>query len=229
MIPWCERFLFQFESDGLMQNNLANTFAELPLVAILRGIQNDECEAIATVLYDAGFRCIEVPLNSPNALRSIEILVKHLPADCLIGAGTVMTVTQVQAVQATGAGLIVMPHCDTVVIREAKALDMACAPGVATLTEAFAALAHGADALKLFPAESVAPTVLKAWRTVLPADAICLPVGGVKADSLFAYVEAGANGFGLGSHLYKAGQNRLQVGDSADAYARAWRAIAAAK
>lgn len=210
-----------------MQNNLASYFAELPLVAILRGIQNHECEVIASVLYDAGFRCIEVPLNSPNALQSIAMLVKHLPSDCLVGAGTVMSVAQVTAVQATGAGLIVMPHSDVEVIRAAKAHGMICAPGVATLTEAFSALAEGADALKLFPAESVSPTALKAWRTVLPVDTICLPVGGVKADSLKAYVDAGANGFGLGSHLYKAGQNRLQVGDNADAYARAWRALAA--
>ena len=129
------------------------------------------------------------------------------------------------AVQAVGAKLIVMPHCDPEIICHAKKLDLFCAPGVATLNDAFAALKFGADALKLFPAESVPPSVLKAWRTVLPAEVICLPVGGVKPDGLRAYVQAGANGFGLGSNLYQAGQSPLQVGDSADAFVRAWRAI----
>lgn len=178
--------------------NLSNYLTKLPFIAILRGIQNHECLAISTALYEAGIRCIEVPLNSANALQSIELLAQHLPGDCLLGAGTVMSPEDVSAVQQAGGQLIVMPHSDASVIRAAKDLGMICTPGVATLTEAFAALQLGADALKLFPAESVAPSVLKAWRTVLPEDAICLPVGGVKPDALHAYLDAGANGFGLG-------------------------------
>ena len=204
---------------------LSNYLADLPFVAILRGIQTHECLAVSRILYDAGFRCIEIPLNSPAAINSIALLSKEMPEDCLLGAGTVMTTAQVNAVQAAGGKLIVMPHCDPEIIFHAKNVDLICAPGVATLSEAFASLKAGADALKLFPAESVPVSVLKAWRTVLPADAICLPVGGVKPDGMRGYVQAGANGFGLGSHLYKAGQSLLQVGDSADAFVRAWRAL----
>ncbi len=205
--------------------NLSNYLAKLPFVAILRGIQNHECLAISAVLYEAGFRCIEVPLNSPNALHSIALLVQHLPDDCLIGAGTVMSPDDVRAVHEVGGRLIVMPHSDASVIREAKRLNMICTPGVATLTEAFAAIQLDADAIKLFPAESVAPSVLKAWRTVLPREVICLPVGGVRPDDLAAYVDAGVNGFGLGSNLYTAGQSAQQVSDSAAAYVRAWQEL----
>ncbi len=205
--------------------NLSNYLATLPFIAILRGVQTHEAVVIGSVLYDVGFRCIEIPLNSPNALLSIATLVQHLPKDCLIGAGTVMSPDDVRAVQEAGGRLTVMPHSDAAVISEAKDRNMICAPGVATLTEAFAAIQLGADAIKLFPAESVAPSVLKAWRTVLPKEAICLPVGGVKPDGLQAYADAGANGFGLGSNLYTAGQSAQQVADNADAYVRAWRAL----
>jgi 2-dehydro-3-deoxyphosphogalactonate aldolase len=152
-------------------------------------------------------------------------LVQHLPKDCLIGAGTVMSSDDVRSVQQVGGNLIVMPHADASVIRAAKNLQMICTPGVATLTEAFAAIQLGADAIKLFPAESVAPSVLKAWRTVLPRETICLPVGGVKPDGLQAYIDAGAYGFGLGSNLYTAGQSAQQVGNQADAYVRVWQAL----
>lgn len=205
--------------------NLSNYLANLPFIAILRGIQSHECLAVAAVLYEAGFRCIEVPLNSPNALQSIALLAQHLPDDCLIGAGTVISAEDVKAVQDAGGRLIVMPHSDAVVIRVAKNLGMICTPGVATLTEAFTALQLGADAIKLFPAESVAPSVLKAWRTVLPAEVICLPVGGVKPDGLAAYFDAGANGCGLGSNLYTAGQSAQQVSINADAFVKAWQTL----
>jgi 2-dehydro-3-deoxyphosphogalactonate aldolase len=205
--------------------NLSNYLADLPLIAILRGIHAHECLAISTVLYEAGFRCIEIPLNSPDAIRSIALLAQHLPDDCLIGAGTVLSRDHARAVHQAGGRLIVMPHADASVIRAAKDLRMICTPGVATLTEAFAAIQLGADAIKLFPSESVPPSVLKAWRSVLPKEIICLPVGGVKPDGLQVYLDAGANGFGLGSNLYTAGQSAQQVAENADAYVRAWRKL----
>lgn len=206
---------------------LDHYLADFPFIAILRGVQPHECVAIADVLFEAGFRAIEVPLNSPDALRSIGLLAQHLPATCLVGAGTVLELAQVKMVADVGGKLIVMPHADTAIIAESKRLQMLCTPGVATLTEAFAALRAGADGLKLFPSESVPPSVLTAWRTVLPADTICLPVGGIKADAMLAYVEAGARGFGLGSNLYRAGMSVAQVRDNALAYAHAWREIEA--
>ncbi|MES2047697.1 MAG: 2-dehydro-3-deoxy-6-phosphogalactonate aldolase [Pseudomonadota bacterium] len=205
--------------------NLTNYLAKLPFIAILRGIQSHECLAVATVLYEADFRCIEVPLNSPNALQSIALLAQHLPDDCLIGAGTVISVEDVKAVQQVGGRLIVMPHSDAAVIRAAKELQMICTPGVATLSEAFAALQLGANGIKLFPAESVPPSALKAWRTVLPKETICLPVGGVKPDGLATYFDAGANGFGVGSNLYTAGQSVQQVSSNAYTYVKAWQAL----
>lgn len=228
MLFWVRAFFFVSTTKISMNSNLSSYLSPIPLIAILRGIQNNECVAIARTIYDAGFRCIEIPLNSPDAMASIGLLVEQLPKDCLIGAGTVMTPDQVAAVHQVGGRLIVMPHADTAVIRAAKSLDMLCTPGVATLTEAFAALHAGADALKLFPSESVPPSVLKAWRTVLPAQTICLPVGGVKPDGLQVYVDAGAQGFGLGSNLYKVGWSVAQVRASADAYVLAWRALAMA-
>lgn len=203
--------------------NLSDYFIEFPFIAILRGIQSHECVAVGETLVQVGFRCIEVPMNSPNAVDSIRLLANHLPSTCLVGAGTVMSETQVEQVYQAGGRLIVMPHADIAVIRAAKQRGMICTPGVATLTEAFSALAHGADALKLFPAESVPPSVLKAWRSVLPAATICLPVGGVQPQGMADYLRVGANGFGLGSNLYQAGDSVDQVNIKAQAYTSAWR------
>lgn len=225
---WRDGFaLFRLNVLALVKimHTLAHYLSDFPFIAILRGVQPHECIAIADVLVEAGFRAIEVPLNSPDAIRSIQLLAQHLPETCLVGAGTVLDVAQVKMVADVGGKLIVMPHADTAVIAESKLLQMLCTPGVATLTEAFAALHAGADGLKLFPSESVPPSVLKAWRTVLPADTICLPVGGIKADAMLAYIEAGARGFGLGSNLYRAGMSVAQVRDNALAYAHAWREI----
>lgn len=191
------------------------------LIAILRGVRPDEVEAIGHALYDAGFRIIEVPLNSPQPLESIARLRKGLPRDCLIGAGTVLDATQVAEVRAAGGELIVMPHGDPQVIRAAKAVGLSVAPGVATPTEAFAALAEGADVLKLFPAEQLGPGVLKAWRAVLPAATALLPVGGITPESLAAYRRAGAAGFGLGSALYAPGMDADEVARRAQAFVQA--------
>ncbi|MFZ0871415.1 MAG: 2-dehydro-3-deoxy-6-phosphogalactonate aldolase, partial [Rhodanobacter sp.] len=163
---------------------LTSWLAPLPLVAILRGITPDEVVAIGAAIGDAGFRVLEVPLNSPQPLESIRRLSGALGERYLVGAGTVMTPKQVDEVAAAGGRLIVMPHADVTVIRAAKAAGLYCVPGVATLTEAFAALAAGADALKMFPAEQLGPAVLKAWRAVLPVEMAVLPVGGITPDNM---------------------------------------------
>jgi 2-dehydro-3-deoxyphosphogalactonate aldolase len=193
------------------------------LIAILRGIQPDEVPAIGLALYAAGFRVIEVPLNSPQPLESIRILRATLAADCVVGAGTVLSKHQVSAVKDAGGELIVMPHSDVKVIAAAKQVAMACAPGVATLTEAFAALAAGADALKMFPAEQLGPIVVKAWRAVIPSDVALIPVGGITPALIAPFVAAGASGFGLGSALYKPGLSAEQVGQNAHEFIAAWR------
>ena len=196
--------------------------ATLPLIAILRGITPDEAVPVGLALAEAGFRIIEVPLNSPQPLRSIELLARALGSRCLVGAGTVMSAAQVAAVEQAGGRLIVMPHCDPAVIRAAKSQGLHCAPGVATPTEGFAALAAGADALKLFPAELLSPPVLKALRAVFPGDTLFLPVGGITPQNLAAYAAAGASGFGLGSALYKPGLAIGQVQANARAFVEAW-------
>lgn len=195
------------------------------LVAILRGIHPDECIATTQALYEEGFRLIEIPLNSPEPLKSIEMVRKHLPEDCVIGAGTVLTPQAVGQVKEAGGELIVMPHSDPAVISRAKQLGMLCAPGVATPTEAFAALAAGADALKLFPAEQLGPQVLKAWRAVLPRELSLLPVGGITPDNMDVYLQAGAGGFGLGSALYKPGQSAETTRSNARRFQHNWKLL----
>ena len=193
------------------------------LIAILRGIRPDEVEAVGKVLYDAGFRVIEVPLNSPEPFESIRVLRNILPADCMVGAGTVLSPAQVLQVKDAGGELIVMPHSDADIIRAATAAGLASAPGVATVTEAFAALAAGADILKMFPAEQLGPAVVKAWRAVIPASVMLAPVGGITPASLAEFTAAGASAFGLGSALYKPGMTAEQVKKNAEAFVSAWQ------
>jgi 2-dehydro-3-deoxyphosphogalactonate aldolase len=204
---------------------LKQALKENGLVAILRGLRPEEAPAVGDTLYQAGFRVIEVPLNSPQPLDSIGLLRQRLPSDCLIGAGTVLTPEQVTQVKDAGGQVIVMPHSDARVLRAAKAAGLFLSPGVATPTEAFAALAEGADVLKLFPAEQMSPAVVKAWLAVLPAGTVLLPVGGITPDNMRAFVEAGVKGFGLGSGLYKPGMTAADVQDRATAYVRAWREL----
>jgi 2-dehydro-3-deoxyphosphogalactonate aldolase len=199
---------------------------QLPLVAILRGVKPEEVEAIADALYVEGFRVIEVPLNSPNALDSIARLARRMPADAVVGAGTVLSVQAVADVQAAGGKVIVMPHADVEVIRAAKARGLFCVPGAATPTEAFAAVQAGADAVKLFPAELITPAVLKAMRAVLPRQTALLPVGGITPASLAPYRAAGANGFGLGSALYTPDIEPARLAERAAAFVAAWRSLA---
>jgi 2-dehydro-3-deoxyphosphogalactonate aldolase len=200
-------------------------FSTLPLVAILRGLTPVEAEEVGVTLYEAGFRLIEVPLNSPDPFASIAAIRRRLPPDALVGAGTVLTVEAVERLAEIGADLVVMPHADTAVIRAAKAHNLICTPGVATATEAFAALAAGADALKLFPAEMIPPAIVKALRAVLPRDLRLLPVGGITPDTMRAYVDAGAAGFGLGSALYSPGLPVEHIAVRAKRFVEAWAAL----
>jgi 2-dehydro-3-deoxyphosphogalactonate aldolase len=200
--------------------------AALPLVAILRGVRPDEVLELGAALVAAGFVALEVPLNSPEPLASIARLQAAFGGRALIGAGTVTAPAQVGEIAAAGGRLIVMPHGDPAVIRAAKAAGLLCVPGVATPTEAFAALAAGADALKLFPAEALPPAVVKAWRAVLPGEVWLLPVGGIAPATMAPYLAAGANGFGLGSALYRAGMGAAEVGKRARSFVEAYASAA---
>ena len=197
----------------------------LPLVAILRGVTPEEVVGVSDALVEAGFAIVEVPLNSPRPLESIERLRAKFAEEILIGAGTVMTPAQVKDVAAAGGRLIVMPHGDAEVVRAAKAAGLACIPGVSTPTEGFAALANGADALKLFPAELLTPMVLKAMRTVFPTATRFFPVGGITPDSMASYVAAGAAGFGLGGALYRRGDDPSRVATNARDFVAAWKRL----
>ena len=201
---------------------LKQALAKNGLIAILRGLHPQEAQAIGKVLYDEGFRTLEVPLNSPQPYDSIRILRDSLPADCLVGAGTVLTPEQVEQVKAAGGQVIVMPHSDPKVLRAATAAGLYLAPGVATATEAFAALAEGAHVLKMFPAEQMGPAVVKAWLAVLPAGTLLIPVGGITPDNMQVFLDAGVAGFGLGSGLFKPGLTPQEVGARAKAYMSAW-------
>ncbi|MCR9174772.1 MAG: 2-dehydro-3-deoxy-6-phosphogalactonate aldolase [Alphaproteobacteria bacterium] len=204
-----------------MTKGLTNWLSECPLVAILRGVTPDEVVAVGQVLINSGFKIIEVPLNSPAPFDSIARLADTFGDQALIGAGTVTQAGAVEEVKAVGGRLIVMPHGDPTVIRAAKTADMLALPGTFTATEAFAAVAAGADGLKLFPAEIAGPVGLKALRAVLPPALPMLPVGGITPLAMAAWWSAGASGFGLGSALYK-------PGDSADTVAGKARSFQAA-
>lgn len=207
-------------------NELQERLAPLPLIAILRGVRPAEVVAIGRALVDAGFAALEVPLNSPAPFESIRALAEALGDRALIGAGTVLSGADAAQVGAAGGRLIVMPHADVEIVREAKRRRLLCVPGVATPTEAFAALAAGADALKLFPAEALPPPVVKAWRAVLPRTTWLLPVGGITPTTMAPYLTAGANGFGLGSALYRAGMHAEAAGGRARGFIDTYRATA---
>ena len=178
-----------------------------PLIAILRGIQPTEVESIGGALEEAGVCIIEVPLNSPRPFESISILARRFGDRILIGAGTLTRPSQVGEVADAGGRLIVTPHADTAIVRAAKAAGLIAVPGFFNPTEAFALLDAGADAIKLFPAEVLGPPMLKALRAVLPTDAIVMPVGGVGPEEIAPWIAAGARGFGVGSSIYKPGDN----------------------
>jgi len=193
---------------------LQAALSHVPLVAILRGIRPEEAVAVGRAIEGAGWRAIEVPLNSPQPLRSIAELARAFP-HLLVGAGTVLQPEQVHEVHRAGARLVVSPNFNADVVRAATDLGIACVPGVCTPTEAFGALDAGASALKLFPAEMIPPAAVKAMRAVLPAASLLLPVGGITAGNMPAYLAAGASGFGIGSALYRPGVGAAEVAQAA--------------
>ena len=199
-------------------NSLRDCFDRCPLIAILRGMAPDEAPWVLETLIAAGFRILEVPLNSPRPLESIAYLVRHAPGDVLVGAGTVLSEAEVAEVAATGAKLMIAPNCAPPVIAAAKARGMIAMPGVATPTEAFTALATGADGLKMFPGELLPPAAVKAWRAVLPRTTLLVPTGGVTPGNVAAYRAAGADAFGIGSALYKPGTSREELAQRAAAF-----------
>jgi len=199
--------------------------AEMPLVAILRGVVPDQVVAVAAALKDCGFLCLEVPLNSPDPLTSLARLRGSFGAELLIGAGTVLQQAEVAAVHEVGADFVVSPNTDAAVIRMTKARGLRSVPGFATPTEAFAALEAGADALKLFPAEAAPPAIVRALKAVLPPHARVLPVGGIEPAAMAGYVAAGAAGFGIGSAIFKPGLEAVAVRERAEKFVQAWRAL----
>lgn len=192
-----------------------------PLIAILRGMKPEEAPWVLEILLSAKFRILEVPLNSPRPFESLAYLVRHAPSGVLIGAGTVLTEADVDEVAATGAKLMIAPNCAPPVIGAARARKLITLPGVATPTEAFLALSAGADGLKMFPGELLPPAAVKAWRAVLPKGTLLIPTGGVAADNIAAYRAAGADGFGIGSALYRPGMSQADLAQRAAALAAA--------
>ena len=205
--------------------NLTELLQSMPLLAVLRYIKPEEALAIGNVLVEAGIVCLEVPMNSPNPCKSIELLAKAYGADAFVGAGTVLDPLDVKRIADAGGQVIISPHTDVAVISEAKRLGLCCIPGFVTPTEAFTALKAGADALKLFPAEGCSPGVLKALRAVLPTDSAIFLTGGITPEKMADYMKAGANGFGLGGALYQPGDAPDVVAKKAQQFVIAMKAI----
>jgi 2-dehydro-3-deoxyphosphogalactonate aldolase len=194
---------------------LESALTDLPLVAILRGLLPSNALEVGNALVDVGLRCIEVPLNSPEPLVSIEKLAGAFGQTCLIGAGTVVRVEDVKAVRDAGGRLIVSPNCDPRVIEAATRLDMVSLPGIATPTEAFAAVAAGTRNIKLFPASTYGPRHVKAMKDVLPRDVRVYAVGGIGADDIATWLQAGVVGFGFGSDIFKPSYSVAEIADRA--------------
>jgi len=211
-------------TDTPLAERFIAAMAEMPVVAIMRGVRPDEVVAFAQAIFDAGIRVIEVPLNSPDPLRSISLLREYFGEQAIIGAGTVLSAKDVARCHDAGAQIIVSPNMDPDVIESAVAMGMICAPGCLTPTEAFAALKAGAHAIKLFPGELISPAAVKAMRAVLPREAIVLVVGGVSASSIDDYIQVGANGFGVGGSLYRAGASLEEVRTNAEKFVSALQA-----
>jgi 2-dehydro-3-deoxyphosphogalactonate aldolase len=211
-----ENFIIQWQQEPL------------PLVAILRGITPTDAVEAANILLECGFRYLEVPLNSPSPLESISLMRRAVGKCGYVGAGTVLTVEQVDAVAECGGQLIISPNCNPDVIRHTCKRGLISMPGIMTPSEAFSAIAAGASALKLFPAEHISPVITKAFRAVVPREVALLPVGGIQpeATQMRSYIQAGANGFGLGGGLYQARMSMVLLRERAQAYQHAWRECA---
>ncbi|WP_370156096.1 2-dehydro-3-deoxy-6-phosphogalactonate aldolase [Ferrovibrio sp.] len=194
---------------------LSHWLGQCPLIAMLRGITPDEALPVGEALYDAGFRILEVAMNSPDPLESIARLSDRFGDRALIGAGTVMDCGTVRRIAMAGAQLIVTPHADADVVQKAKILNMIAVPGFATPTEAFRMIAAGADGLKLFPAEAFTPAMLRGLRSVLPREMPVLPVGGMDEHTMPDWRAEGAAGFGIGRALYVPGRPAAEVGQRA--------------
>ena len=205
-----------------------HTLSDMPLIAILRGIEISQALEVAQLLKDAGFCCLEVPLNSPAPLRTIEALAERFGDQMLIGAGTVLTAQAARDTVSAGGRLIVAPNLDEQVADVAVEHSAVYCPGVATPGEAFQALSMGASGLKLFPAEMLSPPVVKALRAVLPVDCTLIPVGGITPENMSPYRQAGADGFGIGSGLFKPGKSLDALKADAQHYANAWQSLAVA-
>tara|TARA_B100000586_G_scaffold184134_1_gene135147 strand:- start:248 stop:883 length:636 start_codon:yes stop_codon:yes gene_type:complete len=208
-----------------MDNVQKSLIKRLPLIAILRGVRPEECLEIGYELFNVGFRIIEIPLNSPEAFKSIKKLVLKLKEEVIIGAGTIFNIKQLQTLSDAGGKLAVMPHIDIKIIEMAKKLNLICFPGVSTPTEALSALEAGADGLKIFPAEMITPKILKSWKVILPENTMLFPVGGIEPDSIETYVLAGATGFGIGSALYHPGKSVLEVVKAGKAFKKSWEKL----
>jgi 2-dehydro-3-deoxyphosphogalactonate aldolase len=202
-----------------LQEEFSQYLAICPLVGIIRGVTPDEAEAIGAAIFEAGIRIIEVPLNSRDPLKSIRRLADSFGDRALIGAGTVLDPAQVAEVHSAGGRLVVSPNTNPEVIRASVAAGLVSSPGYFTPSEAFTAIEAGAHALKFFPAEVSAPAVLKAQKAVLPAQVPVIVVGGIKPDTMRSWLEAGADGLGLGSGLYVPGQSPTVTAEKASAYA----------
>jgi 2-dehydro-3-deoxyphosphogalactonate aldolase len=196
-------------------------FSESRLIAILRGLKPEEAPGHGEAIVSAGWRCLEVPLNSPEPFKSIEALAKKYGDKALIGAGTVLTAEDVKKVADAGGQLIVAPNTDRDVVEAAMKLNLVIMPGVYTATEAFAAYKMGVRYLKLFPADSVGPGYIKALKSVLPKDAKVIPTGGISVDTIAAFHEAGCHAFGIGTQLFKPGMSVDDVARRAQALAKA--------
>ena len=192
------------------------------LIAILRGITPNEAEAVTAALIENGIDWIEVPLNSPDVFKSIELMAKQFGGVAHIGAGTVTKAKQVDEVMAAGGTFIVSPNCNKKVIKRTKSLEMTSFPGVFTATECFSALNWGADGLKIFPASIMGPSGVAALGAVLPSDVDLYAVGGVTNDNLQAWRDSGINGYGIGSSLYKPGTSAIQIAARAKALINAY-------
>lgn len=205
------------------ESKFSKAFTACPLVAVLRGLTPSEAPAVGDALVDAGFTILEVPLNSPAPLESIAVLATRFAGRALVGAGTVLTVDDVRRVREAGGKLVVSPNVNAEVIKASVAAGLVSLPGYLTPTEAFAALDAGAHALKLFPVDGTPPSLLKAQRAVLPETTKVLAVGGITPENIPEWWRAGANGFGIGSNLYRSGKGTADVRNDARRFVAAVR------